>query len=105
MCPSLVVWGSRDRILPVSTAHSLVSKIPDARLVVLDAVGHCPMVEAPDQFSQLLADFARDPMNGRPLGEEPLMPNVVRRRRRWWRRRQKAGIAHRGGSIPRRSVS
>jgi hypothetical protein len=63
------------------------------------------MVEAPDQFSQLLADFARDPMHGRPLGEEPPMPHVVRSRRRWWRRRQKTGIAQRDGSIPRRSVS
>src|SRR6202007_389505 len=56
-CPSLVVWGAKDRILPVSTSHVLVSKIPDARLVLLEAVGHCPMIEAPDQFSRLLGDF------------------------------------------------
>ena len=104
-CPSLVVWGTKDRILPLSTSHLLVSKIPDARLVHLEAVGHCPMIEAPDRFSQLLADFACDPVNGRPVGEEPALPNVVRHRRRWWRRREKVGITRRVGSVPRRSVS
>jgi pimeloyl-ACP methyl ester carboxylesterase len=103
-CPSLVAWGTRDRILPLSTGHSLRSKIPDARLVALEAVGHCPMIEAPDRFSQLLADFARDPMNGRPVGEEPAMPNVVLRRG-WWRRRQKGENYAPRSVRPRRSVS
>jgi len=65
-CPSLIVWGPRDRILPLSAGRSLASTIPDARIVPLDDVGHCPMVEAPARFSQLLADFIRDPVNGRP---------------------------------------
>jgi pimeloyl-ACP methyl ester carboxylesterase len=59
-CPSLIVWGARDRILPVSTGHVLASKIPDARFVPLENVGHCVMVEAADQFSQLLIDFTQD---------------------------------------------
>ena len=58
-CPSLIVWGSRDRILPVSTGYVLASKIPDARFVPLDNVGHCVMVEAAEQFSQLLIDFTQ----------------------------------------------
>jgi pimeloyl-ACP methyl ester carboxylesterase len=98
--PCLVVWGTRDRILPLSTGHSLVSKIPDARLVPLEAVGHCPMIEAPDQFNELLADFARDPINGRPVGEVPALP-VVARRRKWRRRkpsdpRTSSGASHTG---------
>ena len=104
-CPCLLVWGTRDRILPVSTGRALASKVPDARLVLLEAVRHCPMVETPDRFSQLLADFARDPINGRPLSQEPAMPNVVRHRRKWWRRRRKNRITHGVGSFPRRSVS
>lgn len=103
-CPSLVVWGIRDRILPVSTAESLVAQIPDARLVLLDAVGHCPMVEASDQFSQLLEDFAQDPINGRPPSQEPAMPSAARQRRRWWHRRQKVSTTH-DGAFPHRSVS
>jgi pimeloyl-ACP methyl ester carboxylesterase len=60
-CPSLILWGVRDRILPVSTGHVLASKIPDARFVPLENVGHCVMVEAPDQFSRLLIDFTQHP--------------------------------------------
>jgi pimeloyl-ACP methyl ester carboxylesterase len=60
-CPSLIVWGVRDRILPVSTGRVLASKIPDARFVPLDNVGHCVMVEAAGQFSQLLIDFTQPP--------------------------------------------
>jgi pimeloyl-ACP methyl ester carboxylesterase len=59
-CPSLIVWGARDRILPVSTGRVLASKIPNARFVPFDNVGHCVMVEAADQFSQLLIDFTQD---------------------------------------------
>lgn len=70
-CPSLIVWGTQDRILPLSAGRSLASTIPDARFVPLEDVGHCAMVEAPDRFSQLLADFLRDPLNGRPVGDEP----------------------------------
>ena len=58
-CPSLIVWGVRDRILPVSTGRVLASKIPDARFVPLDNVGHCVMVEAAEEFSQLLIDFTQ----------------------------------------------
>lgn len=59
-CPSLIVWGARDRILPVSTGRVLASKIPNAHFVPLDNVGHCVMVEAAEQFSQLLIDFTQD---------------------------------------------
>jgi hypothetical protein len=102
MPPSLVVWGARDRILPVSTGKSLASQIPDARLVLLEAVGHCPMFEASGQFSALLTDFARDPINGRPPSQEQL-PYVMRRRGRWWTSRRKLRTTS-VGSVPRRSV-
>jgi hypothetical protein len=32
--------------------------MPDARLVVFDGVGHCPMFEAPHTFSAAVAKFA-----------------------------------------------
>jgi hypothetical protein len=63
----LVVWGGKDRILPASTGQALASEIPDARLAVLDGVGHCPMIEVPVEFCRLLAEFTHDPQNGRPV--------------------------------------
>lgn len=60
VCPCLVVWGGRDRILPVSTGHLLASKISDSRLAVVDDVGHCVMFEAPEQFNRMLVDAIRE---------------------------------------------
>ena len=52
--PTLVVWGARDRIAPPRTGQALASAIPQARLVVLDAVAHAPQIEAPARFAGLL---------------------------------------------------
>lgn len=52
--PTLVVWGARDRIAPPRTGQALASAIPQARLVMLDAVAHAPQIEAPARFAGLL---------------------------------------------------
>ncbi len=70
-CASLVVWGERDRILPVSLGRSLAQTIPDARFVGLADVGHCAMIEAPERFSRLVGDFLRDAAGGRAAPGEP----------------------------------
>ncbi len=56
-CPTLVVWGDRDRIVPPSGAQEYGRLIPDARVVVFDDCGHVPMIEQPERFNQLLLDF------------------------------------------------
>ena len=56
-CPTLVLWGREDRLLPVSMGHELHDLIPDSRLVVWDEIGHCPMLEAPARFDELVSDF------------------------------------------------
>jgi len=56
--PTLLIWGDRDPILPVSQARELASTMPDARLVELEGVGHCPMFERPAEFNDELARFA-----------------------------------------------
>ncbi|SDD99138.1 alpha/beta fold hydrolase [Actinokineospora iranica] len=55
--PSLLVWGSRDRIIPVKHGHQAAELIPGARLAVLDGVGHFPHVARPDWFADVLWDF------------------------------------------------
>jgi len=72
--PCLIVWGMKDRILPPSAGHELLSQFPDASLVPLEGVGHCPMIEAPERFNELLAAFAGDPLNGRPKSESSTRP-------------------------------
>jgi pimeloyl-ACP methyl ester carboxylesterase len=46
--PTLVVWGRHDRLVPVRYAPRTVQTIPDARLMVLDGVGHTAQMEVPE---------------------------------------------------------
>ncbi|WP_458691029.1 alpha/beta fold hydrolase [Nocardia tengchongensis] len=48
-CPTVVVHGSRDRLVAVQASRNLAAAIPDSRLIVLDGVGHCPHLDAPDR--------------------------------------------------------
>ena len=46
--PALVVWGSRDKLVDPALAPRLAAAVPDARLLVLDGIGHVAMLEAPE---------------------------------------------------------
>jgi len=61
-CPVLLVWGDRDRLVFARGAQQLLEAVPDARLEMLSGVGHCPQVEAPDRFAQILLDFSGEPV-------------------------------------------
>src|SRR3954447_2349265 len=56
-CPTLIVWGREDRLVPVRDADVFEELIPDARKVVFDDTGHVAMLERPDRFNRLLLDF------------------------------------------------
>jgi pimeloyl-ACP methyl ester carboxylesterase len=55
--PTLIVWGSRDDIIPVRHAMVAHEAIPNSRVAILDDVGHFPHVEAPDRFLDVLTEF------------------------------------------------
>jgi pimeloyl-ACP methyl ester carboxylesterase len=57
--PTLLIWGSRDRIVFPSSAESLRRHFARAELVIFDGVGHLPYEEVPDQFNQVIGDFLR----------------------------------------------
>jgi pimeloyl-ACP methyl ester carboxylesterase len=48
--PTLLVWGERDRFLPVAHARRAAACIPGARLRILRGAGHSPNWETPDLF-------------------------------------------------------
>jgi pimeloyl-ACP methyl ester carboxylesterase len=56
--PLLLVWGDRDRLLFHRGARRILEAVPGSRLELLTGIGHCPQVEAPDRFAELLLDFA-----------------------------------------------
>lgn len=55
--PVLVVWGKEDRVINYRNAEVFVDRIPNARMVLLDDVGHAPMVEVPEESAQLFREF------------------------------------------------
>ena len=55
--PTLIVWGARDALIPVSHAHAAHAAIPSSRLEIFPDVGHFPHCEAPERFAGTLVDF------------------------------------------------
>jgi pimeloyl-ACP methyl ester carboxylesterase len=58
--PVLVVWGDHDRLVFHRGAQRILDEVPGARLELMPGVGHCPQVEAPDRFAQILLDFSEE---------------------------------------------
>jgi pimeloyl-ACP methyl ester carboxylesterase len=56
-CPTLIVWGDDDRLVPVGDADEFASLIPGARRVVWPETGHMPMLERPEAFNALVDAF------------------------------------------------
>jgi pimeloyl-ACP methyl ester carboxylesterase len=56
-CPVLVVWGEKDRLVPVKDAYEFGRLIPDSRVVVWPETGHVAMLERPDAFNALVDEF------------------------------------------------
>jgi pimeloyl-ACP methyl ester carboxylesterase len=55
--PLGVVWGADDPIAVAAMVDRLCERRPDARAVVLDGVGHYPMIEDPDRFAAAVVEF------------------------------------------------
>jgi pimeloyl-ACP methyl ester carboxylesterase len=56
-CPVLVVWGEKDRLVPVRDAYVFGELIPNARVVVWPETGHVAMLERPAAFNALVDEF------------------------------------------------
>lgn len=56
-CPTFVIWGEDDHVVPVSVGRQINNELPRSRLNVIPGVGHVPMWEAPETFNRLVLDF------------------------------------------------
>jgi pimeloyl-ACP methyl ester carboxylesterase len=69
--PTLILWGRDDKVIPVESAAWFARQLPNARLTILDHVGHIPMEEAPDRalapVLELLAGLPEASDARRPL--------------------------------------
>jgi sigma-B regulation protein RsbQ len=57
--PTLVLQCTNDVIAPVSVGEYVRDHVPGARMVLLDATGHCPNLSAPEATVAAIADFVR----------------------------------------------
>ena len=57
-CPTLVLWGADDPLLPVAMGRQIRRLIPGSELEVWERTGHCPMLEHPARFDERVLSFA-----------------------------------------------
>ena len=56
-CPTLIVWGQNDRLIPVAYADAFHRLIANSELVKLEGTGHMPMFEMPAAWSKVIVEF------------------------------------------------
>ncbi len=54
---TLIIWGENDRAVPLSDGKKMNRLIPNARIEVIDNVGHFPHLENEKKFLQFVRDF------------------------------------------------
>jgi len=55
--PTLLMWGSEDTAVYVSSAEPLRKFFPNSELIVLPGIGHLPYEECPEEFNRALLEF------------------------------------------------
>lgn len=55
--PTLLIWGERDRLVPVTVGSQLLHDVPHAKLLVMAGAGHVPMWDQPVEFVRIVTDF------------------------------------------------
>ncbi len=58
-CPTLILFGAEDRVVPPGNAELLAAKIPGARVRVLPGAGHIFPIEAPARTADVILEFLR----------------------------------------------
>jgi 2-hydroxy-6-oxonona-2,4-dienedioate hydrolase len=59
--PTLIIWGTADKVFPVRQAQDAVSCLHKGRLEIMRSCGHLPHVEQPEWFATILSHFLAYP--------------------------------------------
>jgi pimeloyl-ACP methyl ester carboxylesterase len=57
--PTLVMWGSADRLIPAAIGQAVVADLQQGAFVLFPGVGHALPEEAPAAFNRTLLAFLR----------------------------------------------
>ena len=55
--PALVLWGERDRLVPLAHARAYAAGLPDAQIAIVPDSAHYPYLEAPRRFADEVQQF------------------------------------------------
>ncbi len=55
--PTLIIWGSKDRLVEPSSAQVLNRHLKNSRVIVMEGAGHLPYEECPEEFVSLVNAF------------------------------------------------
>lgn len=50
--PTLVVWGNKDQVIKPETVNVIKDIIPQAQVIMMEDIGHVPMIEAVEQTAE-----------------------------------------------------
>ena len=59
MSPTLLLWGDKDRAVPIQDAHSMKAAIPHSSLEIFENIGHRMNQEAPEKLSEAVITFLK----------------------------------------------
>lgn len=59
--PSMLIWGSEDRLVPLAGVRRAAAALPDCRLEVISQCGHMPIIERPELTVALIRSFLSVP--------------------------------------------
>jgi pimeloyl-ACP methyl ester carboxylesterase len=53
-CPTTVIWGRDDRVIPLEYGERLNAGIKGSQLIVIDGAGHTPQIDRPVEFANII---------------------------------------------------
>jgi len=56
-CPTLIIWGQNDRLVPPAYGDAFHRLIAGSELVMLEGTGHMPMFEKAGEWTKAIRDF------------------------------------------------
>ncbi len=57
--PTLIIWGKLDRVIHPGNVNVFEKLIPRSRKVLLDGIGHLPMIEDPQKVSESICEHTQ----------------------------------------------